>query len=152
LAIPTFKRALKHQRRIDTHEEVDNILDYLTTPDLARGAIAKISRDTGIPESTLRDWPADRGVDENWFPLSKGHSQARAPNLEGQAAIAGLLCENHIRTGIRATRTQLRHLCLDLYAEQVNDERHLKRLCASTTFLQDFETAFTALGAISTAR
>jgi hypothetical protein len=52
--IPTFKR--KH--RIYTHEEIDDLLASLISPGLPRGAIIKICRDTGIPESTLRDWHA----------------------------------------------------------------------------------------------
>jgi hypothetical protein len=36
------------------HEGVDDILDYLTTPTLARGGITKISGGTSIPESALR--------------------------------------------------------------------------------------------------
>jgi hypothetical protein len=44
---------LKRPHRIYAREEVDGILDYLITPGLARGAIPKISPDTGIPESTF---------------------------------------------------------------------------------------------------
>jgi hypothetical protein len=56
--IPTFKGVIKHKHRIYTHEEIDDLLVYLISPDLPRGATTKICRDTGIPESTLRDWQA----------------------------------------------------------------------------------------------
>jgi hypothetical protein len=79
-------------------------------------------------------------ADDTWFPLSKGHSQARALNPDNKTAIADFLRDNYIRTGIGATKTQLRHLCLDSYAAQSDEERHLERFCASTTFLHDLQT------------
>jgi predicted RNA binding protein YcfA (HicA-like mRNA interferase family) len=56
--IPTFKRVIKCKHCIYTHEEIDDLIAYLTSADLPRGAITKICRDTGIPERTLRDWHA----------------------------------------------------------------------------------------------
>jgi hypothetical protein len=44
---------------------VDDIPDYLTTSDLARGAIAKMSDEISIPESAIRDWRASRVAGEN---------------------------------------------------------------------------------------
>jgi hypothetical protein len=38
-----------------THKEIDDVLNYLTQPELPLGAIPQISRDTGIPCQTLRD-------------------------------------------------------------------------------------------------
>jgi hypothetical protein len=61
--IATFTRVIKRKHRIYTHEEIDDLLAYLS-PDLPRGAITKICRDTGIPESTLRDWHASRVADD----------------------------------------------------------------------------------------
>jgi hypothetical protein len=46
--IPTFKRVIKRKHRIYTHEEIDDLLAYLTFPDLLRGAITEICRDTRI--------------------------------------------------------------------------------------------------------
>jgi hypothetical protein len=89
--IPTFKHVPKRQCPIYTHEEVDDILDSLTAADLARSAIAKISRDTHISESAIRDWHAWVVADENCFPLSKGHSQAGALDKEGEITI-GTFC------------------------------------------------------------
>jgi hypothetical protein len=37
------------------------------------------------------------------------------------------------------TRTHLKHLCLDSYSTQDDDERNLERFCASPTFLHDLE-------------
>jgi hypothetical protein len=129
--IPTFKCVINRKHRIYTHEKID---------DLPRGAITKICRDTGIPESTLRDWHASRIADDTWFPLWKGHPQARALNPDNETAIADFLRDNCIRTGIGATRTQLRHLCLDSYAAQSDEQRHLEPFCASPTFLYDLQT------------
>jgi hypothetical protein len=55
LMIPTFRRVVKRQHYIYHHSDIDNILEYLSAPDLEHGAIAKISRDTGIPDGTLHD-------------------------------------------------------------------------------------------------
>jgi hypothetical protein len=76
--ITTFKRVIKRKHRLYSHEEIDDLLAYLTSPDLPRGAITKICRDTEIPESTLRDWHASRMADDTWSPLSKGPLK-RAP-------------------------------------------------------------------------
>jgi hypothetical protein len=74
--IPTFKRVIKRKHRIYAHEEIDDLLASLTSPDLPRGAITRICRDTGITESTLSDWHPSRMADDTWFPLSKAHTQA----------------------------------------------------------------------------
>jgi hypothetical protein len=55
--IPTFRRVVKCQCHVYRHTNIDDILDYLHAPDLKRGAITKIARDTGIPKPTLRDTP-----------------------------------------------------------------------------------------------
>jgi hypothetical protein len=73
-------------------------------------------------------------ADNTWFPLSKGHPQARALNPDNETPIAEFLQDNYIGTGIGATKTQLKHLCLDSYAAQSDDERHLERFSASTVF------------------
>jgi hypothetical protein len=88
--ISTFKHVPKHQYPIYTHKEVD-IFDSFTAPDLARGAIAKISRDTRTSQSTLCYWHAWIVADENCFPLSKGHRQAGVLDTESETAI-GALC------------------------------------------------------------
>jgi hypothetical protein len=137
--IPTFRCIVKRQHHIYKHQEVDNILEYLTTPTLERGAITKIARDTGIPEGTLLDWHRHRRVDNNWFPLDRGHPQTRALNSDNEAAIADFVRVNYIDAGIGATRTRLNHLCLDVYAAQADDARYLERFCASTTFLRDMQ-------------
>jgi hypothetical protein len=46
--IPTFRRVVKRQYQIYDHSDIDDVLEYLSAPDLERGVIAKISRDTGI--------------------------------------------------------------------------------------------------------
>jgi hypothetical protein len=128
--IPTFKRVVKRPHHISMHKEIDDILDYLGTSSLERGAIAKIARDTHIPEQTLRNWHRSRLADPDWFPLANGHPRARALDPQCEAAIAEFLLENRIRPGIGATRTYLKNLCLDCYAAQTDDERHLERFGA----------------------
>jgi hypothetical protein len=137
--IPTFKRVVKRPHHIYKREEVEDILAYLSTSSLERGAIDKISRDTGIPNQTLHDWHRARVSDANWFPLASGHPRARALDPDCESGIADFLRANYIQPGIGATRTDLKHLCLDCYALQTDDERHLERFCASTTFLHDLE-------------
>jgi hypothetical protein len=44
--IPTFQRVIKRPHRVDTHKEIDDVLNSLTLPELPRGAIPQISRDT----------------------------------------------------------------------------------------------------------
>jgi hypothetical protein len=132
--IPTFKRVVRRSHHISTHDEIDDLLDYLTMPSLERGTIAKISRDTGIPFQTLRDWRQLRATDPDWFPLANGQPKARAFDPKSEATIADFVRHNYIRPGTGARRTDLKHLCLDCYAAQDDDERHLERFCASTTF------------------
>jgi hypothetical protein len=138
--IPTFRRIMKRQHHIYKHQEVHDILECRPTPILERGAITKIARDTAIPEGTLYDSHRHRCIDNSWFPLDCGHSQARALNPDNEAAITNFVRVNYIDTGIGAACTHLKHLCLDAYAAQADDERHLERFCASTTFLRDMQT------------
>lgn len=137
--IPTFKRVVGRQHHIYKHADVDDILDYLTSNPLERGAISKIARDTGIPDSTLRHWHRQRAADSTWFPLAMGHPQARALDSDAEAAIADFVRVNYVHTGIGATRKDLRELCLTAYSEQTDDERHLERFCASSRFLRGLE-------------
>jgi hypothetical protein len=139
--IPTFQRVIKRPHRVYTHKEIDDVLNYLTQPELPRGAIPQISRDTGIPCQTLRDWHQQRTQEagENWFPLAQGHPEARALSAENEAGIADFIQVNHIQTGKRATRGLLKSLCLVCNVRQNDHERHRERFEASTTFLRAFE-------------
>jgi hypothetical protein len=47
--VPTFKKIIKRQHTIYSHKEISPVLNYLIEPNLPRGALAKISRDIGIP-------------------------------------------------------------------------------------------------------
>jgi hypothetical protein len=122
--IPTFKRVVKRPHHIYKREEVEDILIYLSSPSLERRAIAEISRVTGIPNQTLHDWHRARIIDANWFPLASGHPQARALDPQCESGIADFVRVNYIRPGIGATRTELKCLCLDCYALQIDEERH----------------------------
>jgi hypothetical protein len=132
-ATPTFKHVLKRQHHIYTHDEIDNVLDYLSGTVLKRGVITKIARDTGVLDQTLRDWHCQRAADKTWFPLVNGHPRAQSLSPESEAAVADFIRVNSIQPGIGATRTHLKHLCLHSRAGQTDDERHLEHFCASTT-------------------
>ena len=60
MKVPNFARIVKRDHRIYKEEEISQIMDYLSTPELPFGAITKISRDTGIPKQTLSDWRQQR--------------------------------------------------------------------------------------------
>jgi hypothetical protein len=71
---------------------------------------------------------------------SRGHPQARALNPDNEAAVADFVRVNYSDTGICATRTHLKRLCLDAYAAEADDDRRLERVCASPTFVHDTQT------------
>jgi hypothetical protein len=85
--IPTFRRAVKCQYHVYRHTGIDHILYSCRAPDLERGAIVKIARDTGIQETALRDWDRHRVADENRFPFAEAHPRARALGQEYWASI-----------------------------------------------------------------
>jgi hypothetical protein len=97
---------IKRPHGVYTHKEINDVLNYLTQPELPRGAIPQISRDTGVPCQTLRDWhkQGTQEAGENWFSLAQGHRQARALSAENDAGSADLIQVNHIQTGKGATR------------------------------------------------
>jgi hypothetical protein len=132
--IPTFKRVVGYQHHIYKHGEVEEILEYFTSKPLERGVITKIARDTGIPDSILHHWHRQRAIGPTWFPLTIGYPQTGALDAD-----ADLVRDNSIDTGIGVTRRALRQLCLNSEAEQAEDEGHLERFCASSTFLRDLE-------------
>jgi hypothetical protein len=137
--IPTFRRVVARQHHVYQHYQIDDIVEYLGTPPLVRGAMAKIARDTGIPRQTLSDWHQARMRDPNWFPSALGHPRARALSESSEASIADFVRVNYITPGLGATRTALHDRCMDAYAAQADDERHRDRFSASTTFLRDFQ-------------
>jgi hypothetical protein len=104
--ISPFQWVIKRPHHVQTHKETDDVLDYLTRPGLPPGAIPQISRDTGIPCQTLREWHKQRTQEagENWFPLTQGSPQARSLNAENEAGIAGFIRVSHIQAGRGATR------------------------------------------------
>jgi hypothetical protein len=87
--IPTFTRVVERQHHIHRHNEVDEILDYLTRPVLEGRATAKIAGGTHISETTLPDWHRQTLADESWFPLANGHPREAANRVEPAAEKAG---------------------------------------------------------------
>jgi hypothetical protein len=132
--IPTFPQVIKRAHHVYTHRSIDDVLEYLTRPELPRGAIPQIPHDTRIPRQTLRDWHDCRCREdgENWFPLAEGHPHARVLGDEKEAGIANFIRTNYIRTGKGATRGILQSLCLDSYMLQKEDERYCDRFAASS--------------------
>jgi hypothetical protein len=125
--IPAFPRVIKRSHHVYTHREIDEGVYYLSQPELPRGAIAEMSRDTGIPSQTLMDWRQKR-IEEggkNWFPLAQGHPQARGLSPENDAGITDFVCTNYVDTGKGATRGLLKSLCLNSDAQQDDHARHL---------------------------
>jgi hypothetical protein len=80
ISVPRFKKIVKRPHRIYCHEDIDDILIYLSNPLLPLGALAQISRDTGIPIQTLSDWRKHRTSPNEscWFPLESDHPNKRA--------------------------------------------------------------------------
>jgi hypothetical protein len=103
--IPAFPWVIKRPHYIYTHPEIDNVLDYLSQPELPPGAIAEISRDPGIPRQTLMDWHQKRIEEggEDWFPLAQGHPKARDLSAENEAGIADFVRTDYVDTGKGAT-------------------------------------------------
>jgi hypothetical protein len=54
--IPIFGKIVKRVHRIYKCKEIAPILNYLNQTELPRGASARIHHNTGIPDSTFRDW------------------------------------------------------------------------------------------------
>jgi hypothetical protein len=124
--IPTFQRVIKRPHRVYTHKEIDDVLNSLTQPELPRGAIPQISRDTGMPYQTPRDWHRQRiqEAGENWFPSAQGQRQTRALSAVNEAVIVDFIQVNHIETSKGATRGFLKSLCLVCHVQQNDHERH----------------------------
>jgi hypothetical protein len=116
--IPAFCRLIKHAHHVYMHREIDDVLEYLSQSALPRGAIPQISRDMGIPRSTLRAWHSQSSQEggQNWFSLAQGHPHARVLSDANEAGITDFIRTNHIRSGKAATRGLLQSLYLDLYA------------------------------------
>jgi hypothetical protein len=128
---------VKRRHHVYKYTDIDDIPDYLRAPDLERGAIAKIARDTAFPDRTFHDRHRYRVADEKWFPLVEGCRQARSQNPECQGAIADFIRDNRIQPGIRATQTHLKHLDLDSCGVQTDYKSHLARFCVLMTLLED---------------
>jgi hypothetical protein len=93
------------------------------------------------PHQTLRDWRGKRikASSENRFPPAHANPKARALSAENESAFADFLRASCIQAGIGPTGGLMKSLCPDSYVRQEDNERHLERFAASTTFLRNFE-------------
>jgi hypothetical protein len=139
--MPTFQRLFKRPHRVYPRKQTDDVLNHLTEPELPRGAIPQLSRDTGTPCQTLRGWQKQRTQEagENWFALAQGHREAIALSAENKAGIADFIGLNRIQTGKGTVRGLFKWLCLVCYGQQNDRGRHHERFGASTTFLRALE-------------
>jgi hypothetical protein len=139
--ILVFPRMIKRAHHVYTHREIDDVLEYLTQPELPRGAIPQIFRDMGLPRQTLQNWHGRRYQEDgsNWFPLAEGHPHAQALSDENETGIADFIRTNYIRAGKGATRGLLQSLRLDSYVPEKEDEWHRDRFAASSIVLSAFE-------------
>jgi hypothetical protein len=137
----TIQPVIKRRHRVYPHKQIHDVFNCLTQSELRRGAIPQVSRNTGVPCQTLRDWHKQRTQEagENWFPLAQGHTQAGALSAENEAGIADLIRVNDIQTGKTATRGLLKSLCLVCYVQQDDHKRHRERFGASITFPRALE-------------
>jgi hypothetical protein len=131
---------VKRDHRTYKHPVIETVLDCLSVPNLDYGSIAYISRETGIPESTLRDWRRHRldPDSSDWFPNCRGHPAKRVLPLEAESAIAQHLKQNYIDTGIGAMRSTIQTLATNAFGSLPADEIHVERFCASSSWVDGF--------------
>jgi hypothetical protein len=138
--IPQFSRVVKRRHRIYTHVEIDPILDYLSLDVIPYGALTIISRDTGIPTSTLQDWRTQRRSENGstWFPLAIGHPNRRIFTDAIEDAISDHLEKNLIDPGLGATRLDVKQLAINAYGSLPNESIRFERFSASPHYIGDF--------------
>ena len=113
------------------------VLAAISEPHLPRGELARISRETGIPSSTLSDWRRIRKLQdhENWYPNCNGHPNRRMLDPETENELANEIA-NQAASGLGPTAHTIHSLALEKYAR--NPNLKYERFCASTTFVSDF--------------
>jgi hypothetical protein len=88
--IPDFERIVGRPHHVYTQTQIQPILSrFAEHPTLTRGTLSQISRDTGIPRQTLRDWhmKLQEPGNEDWFPQAYGHPNRRVFAATTDAAI-----------------------------------------------------------------
>jgi hypothetical protein len=137
---PTFDRIVKRAHRIYKWREISPILDFLSSPVLPRGAITKVSSDTGIPVQTLSDWRKHRITEggETWFPLIEGHPGKRIFSNEQESSMADFIRKNMIEPGNGPVRADVKILTSNAYSSQNYEDFHVERFCASSRFIDGF--------------
>jgi hypothetical protein len=131
---------VKRDPRIYDHSLIRTVLECLSRPTLDYGAIAYISGETGIPESTLRDWRRHRLDPDSadWLPNWLGHPAKRVLTPEVESAIAQHNKDNYIDPGVGAVRSTIQTLALNAFGSLPREQLQVERFCASSTWVDDF--------------
>jgi hypothetical protein len=141
-SIPSFKRIVKRPHRHYRRSEIDPILNDLSHPILPRGAITRISKDTGIPKQTLSEWAHHRRdpTTPNWVLFEAGRPLKRVLAPAVEASLADHIRENWINTGKGAVRQAVQTLAKTAYASLPVEGMRCGRFAASASWLDAFMT------------
>jgi hypothetical protein len=101
LPLPHFAGIVKRSHRHYRPAEIRPILEYLDQPIRPYGAIARISKDTGIRKQILSDWAHHRTgpATPNWFPFESGCPVQHVLPPTVEEALADHIRENWIQKG-----------------------------------------------------
>ena len=138
--IPDFSHISKRKHQVYEKSDIAEVLDFIGSPHLPRGAMATIHRMTGIPVSTLSDWRKTRleQGNENWFPNINGHPHKRALSDEAEASVYSQLFSDFVSPGVGATRADIKRLSLQQFALLNPCETTEKHFTASSSFVDGF--------------
>ena len=118
---------------------VDKI--FLHFADTDRPEIVPLSKKTGVPERTLRNWYKRSKLEKNWRPYNP-HSRAehfRVFSDEGENAIADYIIENYFKPGFLFQDADFRHLAMQAFLEKHKDSELVPDFQCSPGFIQDFK-------------
>jgi hypothetical protein len=85
-----------------------------------RGYIARLSRATEIPESTLREWRDHALAEDGWSPWDKDYGNRAVFSAEEQAAICCMIKDNFITPGFVFTDEDFLTVAMDAYREKLD--------------------------------
>ena len=118
---------------------VDKI--FLHFADTDRPEIVPLSKKTGVPERTLRNWYKRSKLEKNWRPYNP-HSRAehfRVFSDEEENAIADYIIENYFKPGFLFQDADFRHLAMQAFLEKHKDSELVPDFQCSPGFIQDFK-------------
>ena len=114
------------------------MLEYISKEVLPYGAIAKISKDTGIPKQTLSDWRRRRTSPggQNWVPNPPTRPSKYALPKETEDSIYEFVSDNYLKVGNPLTRRELHDIALNAYSS--SDSSQVERFAASNSWVDRF--------------